>query len=389
MAYRPDDDRFYDSVTGAGAEYVRRRDKVAEDQAATTRQVGQMYANVLPGMVDGAMKGADWRMKRAKDQQALDVGASDEERKAAGEGRSVTKFAEDQEDRAKALEAEESKAAWQQSPADKAYAAAAGVNYQDGMTNADVARMIQANEAGYKGKALTSEEARAKASLESADKLARLREGGENMRAGNTITFNREKLASDAANDAAKLAADKIPKPKPPPAEMVGNLGESESAELALQGLAKEWNDKASGKFAGVTQYFGGTDAARYGDAARTNAQVIGKFLEGGKMTDNDIPRYEGMLPTAGDSAERAKEKLDRLSLMVAQKKKAQVDALNATGYDTGSLKATGKGSKFNIGGEYKDDKTALAAPLAPKKQIEDMTDAEVAAEYAARKGKK
>ncbi len=370
MAYSPNDDRFYDAVLGGGRDYQKYRDKVAEDQAATTREIGQMYGQALPNTVNAAMRGADWSIKRAGDQQKMDLAMTEEERAQARAGRDTTKFGWEGEDRAAAQAAAAKAAADDALPVTEEEAAMAGLKYHPAMTRADIKREagVQAlgkdmrdldfkktEEGGRNTRStneLTSAEKRAADNIASEEKRAGMTQYGENSRL-------EKKIAADKALEGMKLSAPKAGKTAP--AETIAAMGDADSAEKALQSLGAEWKSKASSKFAGVTQFLPNTDAARYNDAVKLNAKVVGRFLEDGKLTDKDVPYYEGLFPAATDSPERAEEKLTRMSTMIAQKKKANLDNLKAGGYDMGTIEATGQGGKFNV--KKGDGKTAIAMP--------------------------
>ncbi len=373
MAYTPDDDRFYSSLSKGSADYQKYRDKMAEDQAATTRQIGAMYGKALPDTVNAAMQGASWRMKREGDQQRMDLDQ-------AKEGRDVQKFAEDQQDREDAKAAAQASSAYEQAPAEETYATGAGVDYVPGMTHQDVKRMAQAREMGFKdrdltqkgeiaGSTLQGENARSAATIAAENTRAGNTLAAENTRQGNTLAFDREKLAQEKALETNKLASG-----KQAPAELVSKIGEAESAQKALEHLGAEWQAKGNGKFGAISQFVPNTDASRYDDAAQLNAQIVGKFLEEGKMTDADVPRYKAMLPTPTDSPARAAEKLTRMSEMIAQKKAAHVQALQGAGYNVGPVDATGQGHKFSFDKKSANDgKTAIGAPGGPKEgDVED-----------------
>lgn len=62
--------------------------------------------------------------------------------------------------------------------------------------------------------------------------------------------------------------------------------------------------------------------------------QVIGKSLEGGKMTDKDYAKYEKMLPTQADTPATAADKLDQLERLIATQQNADLDTYQRTGLD-------------------------------------------------------
>jgi hypothetical protein len=81
-----------------------------------------------------------------------------------------------------------------------------------------------------------------------------------------------------------------------------------------------------------------GRNASTINAALKQRAQIIGKYLEGGKMTDSDIVRYQQSLPQFGDSPEVAQNKIQGLQRLVAQKQEAEKRALGEAGYDVAGL---------------------------------------------------
>ena len=137
----------------------------------------------------------------------------------------------------------------------------------------------------------------------------------------------------------AAAAAGPAPKAGPTvPATEAANIGELKAARKSLAELRKSFHDK-TGMVSGVTQYLPGTSAALYADEAFAAAQTIGSILEGGKLTDADFPKYQRMLPQAGDSRERADAKVSLLARMLDEREKGKVEGLTAAGFSTGGFK--------------------------------------------------
>lgn len=337
--FSPDDDRFYQSLAQGGQDYQKYRDRVAEDQAAHAREMGELYGQMPLKAVQAGMQGADWRMNRAKNQQQMQLAEEQAGRQQAAEGREAEKYSYEQPQLKGKMEDFQKKQAFDAAPAEESYAALAKIPYQPGMTHHDVDQLA---------------DARALANKTTEFEQAAKREQDEQNYRNNQLALERKKL--DIDNNKKDL-------PKPAPAELIGKLGEADAAEQSLASLAKEWQEKASKPGSGIKSLLPGTDASRYEDAANLNAQTIGKFLEEGKMTDADVPRYKAMLPTAYDTPTRAQEKLERLSASIARKKKAHVDALTAAGYATG-MPSSGEGLKFSFKTPPPTG-TAVAAPSA------------------------
>jgi hypothetical protein len=76
------------------------------------------------------------------------------------------------------------------------------------------------------------------------------------------------------------------------------------------------------------------------GAQLKTAAQKIGTYLEGGKLTDRDVPKYEAMLPALSDSPDVAAGKLELVKRMIATKQKGDVEALGKSGYNTAGFNA-------------------------------------------------
>jgi len=148
--------------------------------------------------------------------------------------------------------------------------------------------------------------------------------------------------AQELAIKAKELSAGKIvPSGE---AARIGDVNASisilEDLERSYFGDEKYKTEAKVGLLSGLTQYAPGnvSSARQYRDEARQAAQMIGTALEGGKLTDKDYPRYLAMLPTAGDSEERAKNKIEALKRKLLIKKKKSIGALQGAGYNTGNL---------------------------------------------------
>jgi hypothetical protein len=64
-------------------------------------------------------------------------------------------------------------------------------------------------------------------------------------------------------------------------------------------------------------------------------AQTIGKYLEGGKLTDADyINKYKPMLPKTSDTPAAAANKLQLIRRMIANKQKSDLETMAEAGYN-------------------------------------------------------
>ena len=136
------------------------------------------------------------------------------------------------------------------------------------------------------------------------------------------------------------------------PAGDAATAGGANSAVSALADISGmvESNQALFGPAQGLLtrgqSFFGvgkvGEDARTVNSALKQRAQIIGKYLEGGKMTDSDIIRYQESLPQPGDSPVVAQNKILSLQRLVAQKQAGELDALGQAGYNVGDIKRAG-----------------------------------------------
>lgn len=137
-------------------------------------------------------------------------------------------------------------------------------------------------------------------------------------------------------------------------ANEAADLGEAGSALSAVDTIYRQFKDKAGGISGAVGSFIPGTDAIQYdNDDRRAAAQVIGRFLEGGKLAANDETKYMNLMPAAGDSDARAQNKKDNLKRLISERQKQRIAGLKSVGYNTGDLGAnTGAPSSPTSTGE-------------------------------------
>ncbi len=80
LPYVPDDEHFYNSINQGGDLARHYQDLMAEENANTTRQTGEMAANAISNLPGNVMSGSDFSMRRAQNQQGLDIRNSEEQR---------------------------------------------------------------------------------------------------------------------------------------------------------------------------------------------------------------------------------------------------------------------------------------------------------------------
>jgi len=158
-----------------------------------------------------------------------------------------------------------------------------------------------------------------------------------------------EKRAKEAAK--AKVDAASIKKGSGHGGGKRLSIGAAEniaSADTALSGLADvraavENNPEIFGKGQNILNK--AAIATGIGDLATkagsidadlmTKAQIIGRYLEGGKLAEGDIKRYRKMLPETGDKPEIVQNKIAILERMLQQKYQADLASYKSSGYDT------------------------------------------------------
>ena len=76
------------------------------------------------------------------------------------------------------------------------------------------------------------------------------------------------------------------------------------------------------------------TAVAQYQNDADVTAQVVGTFLEGGKLAEADLPRYKKMMPQPGDSPETAQRKRDTIVSLIESRAAGRAQSLRSAGYN-------------------------------------------------------
>ena len=95
-------------------------------------------------------------------------------------------------------------------------------------------------------------------------------------------------------------------------------------------------------------------------------AQTIGRYIEGGVLRAEDIPKYEAMLPNIKDTPEVAKGKLQVVRDMLLRKNDADVAALKEQGYNVAGVPANRGGSTF-VAPLKQQSGEAVAEPNKPR----------------------
>lgn len=103
------------------------------------------------------------------------------------------------------------------------------------------------------------------------------------------------------------------------------------------------------------------TKATIVNSEIKAAAQTIGRYLEGGMLRAEDIPKYEAMLPNIKDTPEGAAGKKEVVRAMILRKNAADVAALQEQGYNVAGVAAKQTATEPK---EKQPSGTAYAAPV-------------------------
>lgn len=101
-------------------------------------------------------------------------------------------------------------------------------------------------------------------------------------------------------------------------------------------------------------------------DLARA-AQKVGKYLEGGVLRAEDVPKYKKMLPNITDTPAVQRHKLNTVYQMLKDKQDADLNALQAQGYDTPGL----EGGDLRSRGQNGDIKQKIQSMTPEQRRME------------------
>ena len=201
-----------------------------------------------------------------------------------------------------------------------------GMSAEDAQVMARNPRILQTWEAGQQ-----RESDRAfRAGESEKDRALREREGARNRASQRELLGVRTKAQEEKAK--AKSGASSSRKGHLP-STVASAMGDYRTAADAISRLEKAHGAKI-GRGSALTQFVPGSDAKQYDDERRVVAQQFGLIMEGGKLAEADLPRYMAMLPDPADSPERARNKLAVVRRELEEKRRNQVEALAAGGYD-------------------------------------------------------
>lgn len=144
------------------------------------------------------------------------------------------------------------------------------------------------------------------------------------------------KRAETAKNLAEAGKAKSEKSGKPPAAEQIDKLAGHQAAMGLIgdlrQAIGANKGDMGpiSGRWSAANPY--DKRGQDFSALIKKAAQVIGKSLEGGKLTDQDYAKYTKMLPNQSDLPDVAVAKLDQLERLVGTQNNSDLDAFGKAG---------------------------------------------------------
>lgn len=131
------------------------------------------------------------------------------------------------------------------------------------------------------------------------------------------------------------------------PSTVVTNMTEGRTLPSVLDNLEKLINDNKNtfGILTGATYPFSnksvkGAKSDKIKDDLSRAAQLVGKFLEGGKLAEGDINRYREMLPALNDrNYQVSLDKLNGVRTLIENYYNNSIEDLAGSGYDASGFK--------------------------------------------------
>lgn len=197
--------------------------------------------------------------------------------------------------------------------------------------------------------------------------------GASGLLAHKASNEEQEKLAKMRFDAAKEERSEKKAEGKMIPASEAVAFGGANASIKALDAADKAVSESnltgpLMGRVAGV---MGKLEAGETGETAKSldsrlkvNAQIIARYLEGGKISDQDIIRYKEMLPNLTDSPTAATAKKEILKKLIQSKQEEELDALGKAGYNVKGLLG-GEGEKKTA--VHEDDQAIAWAKAHPK----------------------
>lgn len=151
-----------------------------------------------------------------------------------------------------------------------------------------------------------------------------------------------ELTAIKAAQDAAKAKASRVQVnvgEKQLPTASVTDIADADSAlesiDLLLESFVTSVPSGSTAENIGarVSAMIPNTDVNVFNTERNIATQIVGSFLEGGVLKEQDFKRYNNMMPTPGDSLETAQKKVAILKKMISSRQSRRRQQLGAAGY--------------------------------------------------------
>lgn len=167
---------------------------------------------------------------------------------------------------------------------------------------------------------------------------------------------------------------------------LLTELSDATSAMKSLMGISSTIDSGVTNPFWGsVAQIWGigklwGKKQVAISDLMSV-AQVVGRYLEGGKLAEGDSGRYAKMLPNITDTDDVAKTKLKHIYQLVVDRNEQNIQTLKASGYDTTGLETVrDQLQQLDIGGSISEIKAVSGDELAAyaKENGIDISEAQV-----------
>ena len=157
-------------------------------------------------------------------------------------------------------------------------------------------------------------------------------------------------LLKNIHKDKAASAASKKRSMKPITASAATQLADLRTQYNMADQLYGDWSGNVLDERGGKDSLMGrmsskaatllnpGSPEDLYGDNQKRSAQIIGKALEGGKLSDVDYTKYLRFIPGAFDTKEQAEKKVNELKQAMANQHNQMVGTYVEAGFDTAVL---------------------------------------------------
>lgn len=154
-----------------------------------------------------------------------------------------------------------------------------------------------------------------------------------------------EKMAAQMKLAGMKMASDKEKEAKTLTASETEQLADIKDQLGSLDNIYSDWKTKIGGT-TGVADYLSNkaaglipnSETSEYKANLKQKAQLIGKALEGGKLTDVDYEKYINFLPQPGDTDEMAKSRVKNLQEALKTKYNQRIQTFGEAGYKVGNF---------------------------------------------------